>query len=91
MVDLPKKPETSTGISPETLAEPLPDTSFPGLDKDNLISQIDELENLLAAKKAEAEVEAEAKAQAKAKTIAEESTLPQLNVGTDGIPVLENL
>ncbi|HIF50415.1 MAG TPA: hypothetical protein EYQ42_02580 [Thiotrichaceae bacterium] len=88
MVDLPKKPETSTGISPETLAEPLPDTSFPGLDKDNLISQIDELENLLAAKKAEAEVEAEAKAQAKAKTIAEESTLPQLNVGTDGIPVL---
>ncbi len=88
MVDLPKKPETSTGISPETLAEPLPDTSFPGLDKDNLISQIDELENLLAAKKAEVEVEAEAKAQAKAKTIAEESILPRLNVGTDGIPVL---
>jgi len=82
MVDLPKKPETpsgiSTGISPGTLVEPLPDTSFPELDKDNLISQIDELENLLATKKAEAEAEA----------IAEESILPRLNVGTDGIPVL---
>lgn len=42
------------------------------VNKDNLISQIDELENLLAEKKAEVQ----------------RATLPRLNVGTDGIPVL---
>ncbi len=48
-----------------------PEAPLP-VDKDNLISQIDELENLLAEKKAEAR----------------QSVLPRLNVGTDGIPIL---
>jgi hypothetical protein len=48
-----------------------PETSLP-VDKDNLISQIDELEDLLAQKKTEAQ----------------QTILPRLNVGTDGIPVL---
>jgi hypothetical protein len=49
-----------------------PDTSLPELNDGNLISQIDELENLLAEKKAEAQ----------------KKELPRLSVGTDGIPVL---
>ncbi len=49
-----------------------PGSSLPELDQDNLINQIDELEKLLAEKKAEAQ----------------RSVLPRLNVGTDGIPVL---
>ncbi len=48
-----------------------PETLLP-VDKTNLISQIDELENLLAEKKTEAQ----------------QSALPRLNVGTDGIPIL---
>ncbi|MBL1142963.1 MAG: hypothetical protein HND53_13120 [Proteobacteria bacterium] len=51
-----------------------PDDSLPELDDGNLIKQIDELEALLAEKKAEAQ--------------AQETVLPRLNVGTDGIPVL---
>jgi hypothetical protein len=50
------------------------DAPLPKLDDGNLIGQIDELEALLAEKKAEAQ-----------KTI-----LPRINVGTDGIPVLVN-
>ncbi len=49
-----------------------PGTSLPELDQDNLIDQIDELEKLLAEKKAETQ----------------QTILPRLNVGTDGIPVL---
>jgi hypothetical protein len=49
-----------------------PDTSLPELNDGNLISQIDELESLLAEKKAEAQ----------------KKELPRLSVGTDGIPVL---
>lgn len=41
-------------------------------DRDNLISRIDELEQLLARKKAEAQ----------------QANLPRLKFGTDGIPVL---
>ncbi len=48
-----------------------PETLLP-VDKANLISQIDELETLLAEKKAEAQ----------------QAALPRLNVGTDGIPIL---
>lgn len=51
-----------------------PDSSLPELDEGNLIKQIDELESLLAEKKAEAQ--------------AQQPVLPRLNVGTDGIPVL---
>jgi hypothetical protein len=52
-----------------------PDDSLPPLEgDDNLIKQIDELEELLAQKKAEAQ--------------AKRNILPKLNVGTDGIPVL---
>ena len=57
MVDIPKKP----------------DTSVPELDKTALINRIDELENLLARKKAETQKQDET---------------PRLKVGTDGIPVL---
>jgi hypothetical protein len=49
-----------------------PDASLPELNDGNLISQIDELESLLAEKKAEVQ----------------KTELPRLNVGTDGIPVL---
>jgi len=49
-----------------------PENLLSKLNDGNLISQIDELETLLAEKKAEAQ-----------KTV-----LPRLNVGTDGIPVL---
>ncbi len=48
-----------------------PESSLP-VDKANLINQIDELENLLAEKKTEAQ----------------QSVLPRLSVGTDGIPIL---
>ncbi len=51
-----------------------PDNSMPELNQDNLINQIDELEELLAQKKADAQ----------------KSALPKLNFGTDGIPVLVN-
>lgn len=53
---------------------------LPKLDEGNLIKQIDELEVLLAEKKAEAE--------AQKKSREAEPILPRLNVGTDGIPVL---
>ena len=60
-----------------------PEDSLPELQQDNLINQIDELENLLAEKKAEVqETQKEQQEQ--------ESLLPKLNVGTDGIPVLVN-
>lgn len=49
---------------------------MPDSDRNHLISRIDELEQLLAKKKAESQ-----EAQAKVKT-------PRLKVGTDGIPVL---
>jgi len=62
MVDTPKKPESS----------------LPELGDGNLIDQIDELEALLAEKKAEAQLEVQA----------QQNVLPKLNVGTDGIPVL---
>jgi len=55
-----------------------PETTLPELGDGNLIQQIDELEALLAEKKAEAQVEAQA----------QKPILPRLNVGTDGIPVL---
>lgn len=61
MVDSTKKPET-----------PAPES-----DQDNLIKQIDELEAILARKKAEAQ-----------KSREQREVLPRLNVGTDGIPVL---
>lgn len=51
-----------------------PDSILPDLNEGNLINQIDELEALLAEKKAEAQ----------------QIILPKLNVGTDGIPVLVN-
>lgn len=57
-----------------------PEDSLPELQQDNLINQIDELENLLAEKKAEAEELKQEQPQ--------EKVLPRLNVGTDGIPVL---
>jgi hypothetical protein len=50
-------------------------------DRDNLINRIDELENLLAQKKAEAQ-------EAQQSEQIEQEELPRLNVGTDGIPVL---
>jgi hypothetical protein len=55
-----------------------PGDSLPELDDGNLINQIDELEALLSEKKAEAD----------ALVQKEQSALPRLNVGTDGIPVL---
>lgn len=57
------------------------DGLLPENQQDNLINQIDELENLLAEKKAEAR---EIQKQQKEK----KPVLPRLNVGTDGIPVL---
>lgn len=57
-----------------------PDGSLPAQQQDNLINQIDELESLLAEKKAEAQQIQEKQQQ--------ESTLPRMTVGTDGIPVL---
>lgn len=61
-----------------------PDGSLPTQEQDNLINQIDELENLLAEKKAEAQ-------QIQKEHLPEqqqEPALPRLTVGTDGIPVL---
>jgi hypothetical protein len=58
MVDETNKPEGSSPIQE---------------GEDNLIKQIDELEALLAQKKAEAQ---------------KQNILPKINVGTDGIPVL---
>lgn len=49
-----------------------PEDSMPELNQDNLINQIDELEELLAQKKAESQ----------------QTVLPKLNFGNDGIPVL---
>jgi hypothetical protein len=58
MVDSIKKPDNSSSVR----------------EKDNLINRIDELENLLAKKKKEAQ----------------QANTPRLKVGTDGIPVLVN-
>lgn len=57
------------------------DGSLPEIQQDNLISQIDELEKLLAEKKAEAR-------EIQQQHIENKPVLPRLNVGTDGIPVL---
>ncbi len=62
MVDSTKKPESPS----------------PELGDGNLIQQIDELETLLAEKKAEAQAGSQE----------QHNILPRLNVGTDGIPVL---
>ena len=51
---------------------------MPDPDKNHLISRIDELENLLAQKKAEAQQQNQVDEQS-----------PKLKVGTDGIPLLE--
>ncbi len=61
-----------------------PDGSLPAQGQDNLINQIDELENLLAEKKAEAQ-QIQEKHQLERQ---QEPALPRLTVGTDGIPVL---
>lgn len=60
------------------------DGSPSGQQQDNLINQIDELENLLAEKKAEAQKILEKQQQEQQ----QEPALPRLTVGTDGIPVL---
>ena len=57
------------------------DDSIPEIQQDNLINQIDELENLLAQKKAEAQ-------EIQKQQTEQKPVLPRLNVGTDGIPVL---
>ena len=62
-----------------------PDNLSSGLQQENLIDQIDELENLLTEKKAEAQELQKENNQEQQKT-----ALPRLNVGTDGIPVLVN-
>jgi hypothetical protein len=49
-----------------------PDESLSNSDRDDLINRIDELEQLLAKKKAESQ----------------QAKVPRLKVGTDGIPVL---
>ncbi|MEM6998743.1 MAG: hypothetical protein AAF419_02765, partial [Pseudomonadota bacterium] len=54
-----------------------PGDSSPESNQDNLIKQIDELETILARKKAEAQ-----------KSREQQEVLPRFNVGTDGIPVL---
>ena len=61
-----------------------PDHSLPAQQQDNLINQIDELESLLAEKKAEAQQIQEEQLQEQQ----QESALPRMTVGTDGIPVL---
>ncbi len=53
-------------------------------DRDNLINRIDELETLLAQKKAEHQEALKAEETEQA----ESPDLPRLSVGTDGIPVL---
>jgi hypothetical protein len=58
------------------------DGSLPAQQQDNLINQIEELENLLAEKKAEAQLIQESQQQE------QEPALPRMTVGTDGIPVL---
>ena len=61
-----------------------PGSPLPGQQQDNLINQIDELENLLTEKKAEAQEIQEKQNQEQQ----QESVLPRMTVGTDGIPVL---
>ncbi|MGB1800697.1 MAG: hypothetical protein ACPHLK_07720 [Gammaproteobacteria bacterium] len=61
-----------------------PDGSLPARQQDKLINQIDELENLLAEKKVEAQQIQEKQQQEQQ----QESALPRMTVGTDGIPVL---
>lgn len=60
------------------------DGSLPAEQQNNLINQIDELENLLAEKKAEAQQTQEKQQQEQQ----QEPALPRMTVGTDGIPVL---
>lgn len=60
------------------------DSSLPAEQQNNLINQIDELENLLAEKKAEAQQIQEKQQQEQQ----QEPALPRMTVGTDGIPVL---